>query len=141
MEDLVTINATGRVTADFDLKTSTNGKNTKYVQFGFAVNRGYGENEHPNYYTCVLYGAAAQRIVDAKVKKGSSLSIVGNLDLESYTRKDGSEAFVAKITVLDWCYGHTSKSKENAQPSEDKTDENGFTSVEDCGEEGLPFGA
>lgn len=29
MEDLVTINATDRVTADFDLKTSTNGKTTK----------------------------------------------------------------------------------------------------------------
>ena len=37
MGDLVTITTTGRATADVELKTSTNGKNTKYVQFGLAV--------------------------------------------------------------------------------------------------------
>ena len=41
MWDLVTITTTGRATADVELKTSTNGKNTKYVQFGLAVNKGY----------------------------------------------------------------------------------------------------
>ena len=45
MGDLVTITTTGRATADVELKTSTNGKNTKYVQFGLAVNKGYGEHE------------------------------------------------------------------------------------------------
>ena len=69
MNDLVTIITTGRVTADLELKTSQNGKNTKYVQFGLAVNKGYGENEHTNFYSCVAYGEAAQRMVDAKVKK------------------------------------------------------------------------
>ena len=41
MGDLVTISTTGRVTADVEPKTSTSGKNTKYVQFGLAVNKGY----------------------------------------------------------------------------------------------------
>ena len=53
MNDPVTIIATGRVTADLELKTSQNGKNTKYVQFSLAVNKGYGDNEHPNFYSCV----------------------------------------------------------------------------------------
>ena len=71
MNTPVTIITTGRVTADLELKTSQNGKNTKYVQFGLAVNKGYGEKEHPNFYNCLLYGEDAQRIIDAKVKKGS----------------------------------------------------------------------
>ena len=52
MNDPVTIITTGRVTADLELKTSQNGKNTKYVQFGLAVNKGYG---------CLLYTSPSPR--------------------------------------------------------------------------------
>ena len=45
----VTIITTGRVTADLELKTSQNGSNTQYVQFGLAVNKGFGEKSHPNF--------------------------------------------------------------------------------------------
>lgn len=43
MNTPVTIITTGRVTADLELKTSQNGRNTKFVQFSLAVNKGYGE--------------------------------------------------------------------------------------------------
>lgn len=89
MNTPVTIITTGRVTADLELKTSQNGKNTKYVQFGLAVNKGYGEKEHPNFYNCLLYGEDAQRIIDAKVKKGSLIQIIGDQELVEYNRKDG----------------------------------------------------
>lgn len=71
MNTPVTIITTGRVTADLELKTSQNGRNTKFVQFSLAVNKGYGENNRPNYYKCLLFGEEAQRIIDAKVKKQS----------------------------------------------------------------------
>ena len=66
MNTPVTIITTGRVTADLELKTSQNGRNTKFVQFSLAVNKGYGENNRPNYYKCLLFGEEAQRIIDAK---------------------------------------------------------------------------
>lgn len=47
MNTPVTIITTGRVTADLELKTSQNGRNTKFVQFSLAVNKGYGENNRP----------------------------------------------------------------------------------------------
>lgn len=81
MGDLVTITTTGRATADVELKTSTNGKNTKYVQFGLAVNKGYGEHERPNFFSCVLYGEAAQRLTDAGVKKEVLSPLPGILNL------------------------------------------------------------
>ena len=40
MSTPVIVTTIGRVTADLELKTSQNGRNTKFVQFGFAVNRG-----------------------------------------------------------------------------------------------------
>lgn len=123
-----------------ELKTSTNGKNTKYVQFGLAVNKGYGEHERPNFFSCVLYGEAAQRLTDAGVKKGSLITITGDLELETFKRNDGSEGWRAKVTLYDWRYAHTSKPKNTPQNTPE-SDASGFSGADDCGEEGLPFGA
>lgn len=140
MNDPVTIITTGRVTADLELKTSQNGKNTKYVQFGLAVNKGYGENEHANFYSCLLYGEAAQRIIDARVKKGSLIRIIADQELVEYSKKDGSTGWMAKLTLLDWSYAPTNRPKQTGTDNTDSgTDEEGFTSTENCGPNGLPF--
>ena len=121
MNTPVTIITTGRVTADLELKTSQNGKNTKYVQFGLAVNKGYGEKEHPNFYNCLLYGEDAQRIIDAKVKKGSLIQIIGDQELVEYNRPKEETANTA------------------GADAESTAAEEGFLPAEDCGENGLPF--
>ena len=144
MNTPVTIITTGRVTADLELKTSQNGKNTKYIQFGLAVNKWYGEKEHPNFYNCLLYGEDAQRIIDAKVKKGSLIQIIGDQELVEYNRKDGSPGWMAKVTLLSWNYAPTNRPKEeNANTAgadaESTAAEDGFLPAEDCGENGLPF--
>ena len=94
------ISLMGRVTADLEIQTSTNG--TDYIQFNVAVNKGFGEQEHPNFYQCVLFGKATERISKAGVKKGSLLFITGDLDLVEFTRKaDGSKGMIPKITVYE----------------------------------------
>lgn len=138
MNDLVTIITTGRVTADLELKTSQNGKNTKYIQFGLAVNKGFDENEHPNFYSCVLYRDQAQRMIDAKVKKGSLIQIVGDQELVEFTRKDGTTGWIAKITILSWNYGATNRPKESSSDNDIPAEEE-FVPVAACGENGLPF--
>ena len=138
------ITLTGRVTADLELQTSQN--NTEYVQFNVAVNKGYGEQEHANFYQCVLFGKAAERISKAGVKKGSLLFITGDLDLVEFTRKsDGSKGMIPKITVYEWNYVPTGKRAEGGNantgggtPASASADD-GFMNVEDCGENGLPF--
>ncbi len=136
------ITLTGRVTADFELQTSQN--NTEYVQFNVAVNKGFGEQEHPNFYQCVLFGKAAGRIYHAGVKKGSLLFITGDLDLVEYTRKaDGSKGMIPKITVYEWSYTPTGKRAEGSNANADNSipanTNDSFMNVEDCGENGLPF--
>ena len=129
------ITLTGRVTADFELQTSHNG--TMYVQFNMAVNKGFGAQEHANFYQCVLFGKDAERIIKAGVKKGSLLFVTGDLDIVEFTRKDGSKGMTPKITVYDWSYVPTGKrSEEGNAPS---NAEEGFMNVEDCGKNGLPF--
>ena len=138
------ISLMGRVTADLEIQTSTNG--TDYIQFNVAVNKGFGEQEHANFYQCVLFGKAAERLSKAGVKKGSLLFITGDLDLVEYTRKsDGSKGMIPKITVYEWSYVPGGKRAENSNantgsgvPASASADD-GFMNVEDCGENGLPF--
>lgn len=139
MNDPVTIIATGRVTQDLELKTSQNGKNTKYVQFGFAVNKGYGENTHPNFYNCVTYGENAQRMIDAKVKKGSLIQIIGDQEIVEFTRKDNTSGWMARIQLHSWNYAATNRPKESNADENNAPADDGFMAIEDCGQDGLPF--
>jgi single-stranded DNA-binding protein len=117
-----TVTTMGRVTADFELLTSQNERNTTYVQFNLAVNKGYGEKEHPNFYQCVLFGAAAERMAKAGVKKGSLITIVGDLDLVDFRRKeDGSKGTIAKINLYDWSYAPTNRPKTETDPNDAPT--------------------
>lgn len=136
------ITLTGRVTADLEIQTSSNG--TAYIQFNVAVNKGFGEQEHANFYQCILFGKAAERLSKAGVKKGSLLFITGDLDLVEYTRKaDGSKGMITKINVYEWSYVPTGKRTESSNASADAgtpaSTDDGFMDMEDCGENGLPF--
>lgn len=136
------ITLTGRATADLEIQTSSNG--TAYIQFNVAVNKGFGEQEHANFYQCILFGKAAERLSKAGVKKGSLLFITGDLDLVEYTRKaDGSKGMIPKITVYEWSYVPTGKRTEGSNASADAgtpaSTDDGFMDMEDCGENGLPF--
>ena len=137
--------AIGRATADLEMKNSQNGKNTKYVQFGLAVNIGYGEEQHPNFYNCVAFGALAQRMIDAKVKKGSLIQVTADQEIVDFTRKDGTPGTMPKLTLLDWDYVPTNRPKDDtngstpASASAPAEMEDGFAPVEDCGDNGLPF--
>ena len=107
------ISLTGRVTADLEPQNSQNG--TPYVQFYVAVNKGYGEHQHPNFYQCVLFGKAVERAINAGVQKGSLLFITGDLDLVEYTWKsDGHKGTIPKITVYEWNYIPTGKKTDDA---------------------------
>ena len=114
------------------------------MQFYVAVNKGYGEHQHPNFYQCVLFGKAVERAINAGVQKGSLLFITGDLDLVEYTRKsDGHKGTIPKITVYEWNYIPTGKKTDDAGTGnpESSDSEKGFVpiSAEDCGEDGLPY--
>lgn len=137
MNVLTPISTLGRVTADLELKTSQNGKNTTYVQFSIAVDKGYGEKAHTAFYQCILYGTQAERMVNAGVKKGSAISITGDLDIVEFSRKDGTKDHMPRVTLYDWCFAPTNKPKPQENP-DGKPDDSGFVTAESS-ENGLPF--
>ena len=128
----------GRVTKDPEMQTTSSGKN--FISFDVAENKGFGENAKTQFHRCTIWGEeAANRVVNAKVQKGSLLSIVGEQDLSAYTKKDTGEAVPAsQINIYHWDYVPMGKKSDGAG----KADSNGSTSYsdvpsEDC-DDGLP---
>ena len=101
---MTTINTIGRVTRDLELKTGAN-SGTVYVNFGLAVNKGFGKEQKTIFFECTAFGSVAERIVKAKVKKGSFISIVGEFDTEEYDRNDGNGmGYTLKVIIHAWSY-------------------------------------
>ena len=111
----MTIMATvGRVVKDFELQTSTKGRD--YVQFSLAVNEGYGDNKKVEYYDCVAFDDVARRMVKAMVKQASLLHVCAKFSKSEYNRKNGSGKGVAlKLIILDWDFipGSSTKKDDN----------------------------
>lgn len=98
---MLTVQAMGFVTADPVLKEGNAGS---YVTFLLAVHKGYGEKKHTVYLDCSASGSVATRMVNGKVKKGSSLAINGEADLADFTRRDGSTGKSLRVAVSQWEY-------------------------------------
>ena len=103
-----TIIMMGRPTADLELKESPNG--AAYVRFSLAVNKGYGDKQRALFFQCWLNGKEAERIVNAKVKKGSLISVAGDFDVDTY-EVGGEKRASNKVNVLSWEYVPAGKPK------------------------------
>ena len=111
-----------RPTRDPELRSSPSG--VIFTTLDVAVTKGFGDKEHPNYFRAYCKNDMAQRVINAGVKKGSLIYITGDLDIRTFTRKDGSAGTANEITVFDWGYVNTGKPK-----SEDGTHTQNGTSA------------
>lgn len=90
----------GRVTADFELQTSTNG--VPYVRFNLAETLGYGETARTQYLQVWAWREDAARLMKRKVKKGSLIWVSGSLEMESYQKRDGNTDRRLKVVLDNW---------------------------------------
>lgn len=110
---MIYVTAVGGVTADIELKESAKG--SPYLSFDLAVTKGYGKNRHTIYLQVWAFGEMAERIVAAKVRKGSQLFISGDFDIVTFQRNDGSKGMANKVYLQDWEFVGGSGSKEKAE--------------------------
>ena len=113
---MIHITTVGGVTADVELKESTNG--APYLSFDLAVTKGFGTNKHTVYLQVWAFNAMAERIVAAKVKKGSQLMISGDLDVVEFERNDNSKGMANKVYLQDWEFVGGGKNTE--KPASEK---------------------
>ena len=112
----------GRVTADFDLQTSSKNQ-TQYTRFGLAERIGHGESAKTQFMQVWAWGENAVRIIKAKVKKGSLIWISGSLELEEFMKTDGVTTDKRLKLFLDrWGYVRTGSHKQGETKQNDTPD-------------------
>lgn len=85
----------GRLTATPELKTTTNG--TTVCAFTVAVNR-RGKEQTTDFINCVSFKGTAE-FISKYFTKGSSICVVGSLQVRSYTDKDGNKRTATDVLV------------------------------------------
>ena len=90
------INIAGNITADAETRFLPYGR--AVVNFSVADNR--GKDKTPIFWRCTWFGERAQK-VSGYLLKGGSVSVVGALQEEDWTDKDGHQRKTMKVIVND----------------------------------------
>ena len=135
----------GRLSKDIELRHSQDGK-TAIARTNIAVDRKIKREGEPDadFFNLVAFGKTAE-FLEKYFKKGMKLAIVGRIENDNYTDKDGRKVYGTRVVVeeCDFC-----ESKGNSSPSAEKTQNNapqsarkaeGFMNVPDGIDEELPF--
>ena len=92
---MLQLTAIGRLTKDPEIKK--NSKGADFVVFDLAVNKGYGDNQTTTYVSCCAGGILVSPL--SKAKKGSLITITGELSTELYQKRDNSWAVNVKCLI------------------------------------------
>ena len=141
---MFTETATGRVTKDLEIQYSA--EKAPYIRFNLAINKGYGENAHTIFPQCWIFGREnVDRIMRARVGKGSLIQVTGDVDLVEYKKKlngleTGETGTVMKITVWGWDYVPTGKKPSAEQQETESSVQNAtLEDFEVVSDDNLPF--
>ena len=118
---MLQLTAIGRLTKDPEIKQNKKGKD--FVVFDLAVNRGSGENQTTTYVSCCAGNFWVSPL--SKAKKGSLISITGDLSTELYQKKDGSTGESIKCLISSFYYIPVGDGKKKEQQNQNGQQANG----------------
>lgn len=118
---MLQLTAIGRLTKDPEIKQNKKGKD--FVVFDLAVNKGYGENQTTTYVSCCAGNFLVSPL--SKAKKGSLISITGDLSTELYQKKDGSTGESIKCLISSFYYIPVGDGKKKEQQNQNGQQANG----------------
>ena len=98
------VNLTGRLTQDPELRYTTNG--VAVCTFRLAVNRNFpnkqGERK-ADFISCVVWRKVAEAITNNMVK-GSLLGVTGWLQTRSYENQSGTRVYLTEVVVNEFSF-------------------------------------
>ncbi|MBQ6848098.1 MAG: single-stranded DNA-binding protein [Clostridia bacterium] len=133
---------TGRLTADPELKTTTNG--TSVVSFSIAVDRRYrsGEERQTDFINIVAWRSSAE-FISKYFKKGSLIGIEGSIQTRRYTDKNGNNRTAFEVIANNVQFVESKRDGGAAPTSEpasfSNADVNDFADLGDATDDDLPF--
>ena len=106
----------GRLTADIELKQTTSG--ISVCTFSLAVNRKTAKDaeQKTDFITCQAWRQTAE-FLSRYFKKGSSLCIVGSLQVREWEDKNGNKRYSTEVTVDEAMFVDSKTEAPGAEPN------------------------
>ena len=134
---------TGRLTADPELKTTSNGLSV--TTFSIAVDRRYrsGEERQTDFINIVAWRQSAE-FITKYFKKGSLIGIEGSIQTRRYQDKNGNNRTAFEVVVNNVQFVESKRDSgapmgEPAPASFSNADVNDFADLGDATDDDLPF--
>ena len=129
----------GRLTRDPEVKYTQSAEPLAVARFSIAVNRRYkreGEAE-ADFINCVAFGKTGE-FTSKYFKKGMMIGLVGRLQVNSYTDRDGKKRTSTDVIVEEQ-YFTGSKAENIGNAGTPAHEDNDFYQVEEATDDDLPF--
>ncbi len=130
---------TGRLTADPELKTTTNGTNV--TTFSIAVERRYrsGEERQTDFINIVAWQKTAE-FITKYFKKGNLIGIEGSIQTRRYQDKNGNNRTVFEVIANNVQFVESKRDSAGAEgASFSNADVNDFAEMDAVEDSDLPF--
>ncbi len=135
----------GRLTRDPEVRVSTGERQTTIGRFSIAVDRRFKREGQPeaDFFNCTCFGKQAE-FVERYLHKGTKVVVVGSVQNDNYTNKDGQQVYSVQIMVDEIEFAESKNASDNSgntyQPSQPSGgNANDFMNVPDGLVEDLPF--
>lgn len=118
----------GRLTADPELKTTSNG--LKVVSFSIAVQRDFSKDNAVDFIDVVAWRQTAE-FIDKYFSKGKMILVSGSLQTRTWESDDGKKHKAYEVLANAVHFADSTKKEEKEEPEER------YVAIED--DEDLPF--
>ena len=129
---------TGRITADPELKTTTNGTNV--TTFSIAVERSYrsGEERQTDFINIVAWRKTAE-FITKYFKKGNFIGIEGSIQTRRYQDKNGNNRTAFEVIANNVQFVESKREAGAEGASFSNADVNDFAEMDTVDDSDLPF--
>ena len=131
---------TGRITHDPEMRRLDSG--VPVTNFSIAVQRNYksGDDYSTDFIDCVAWRGTSE-FIGKYFKKGSMITVVGNLETRRFVDKDGNNRKAVEVNVREAHFGDSAK-KDGGTGNGEQDAPSGYGSFEPdfgAGDSALPF--
>lgn len=106
----------GRLGRDAELRQGSE-PSKSVLNFSVAEDVGYGDKKRTQWWACALWGQRAEKIAQY-LTKGTPVTVVGNPELRTFEKKDGSQGSELTVRVIDMTMqGRGQERDSNQEPS------------------------
>lgn len=136
----------GNLTRDPEIRYSQGEKQIAVARFSLAVNRRFANDGETNadFFNCTAFGKTAE-FIEKYFRQGSRMSLVGRIENNNYTNKNGEKVYSVQIMVEEVEFSErksaqsNNKTQNQNQPAHANGADDDFMNIPDGIEDGLPF--